>query len=395
MLPDPEHPGTVVYGWVKQSHSKADQGKTDQSKADQDKADQSKTDQSKTDQSKIDQSRAEESVGETLIRTDVKRDAPEINWDYAVVQRLHKEDLTTSLLPFNLGKAVLDHEETNNLLLEPGDIVTVFSHADLQVPIAKQSKFIRLEGEFKVAGVYQAQPGDALRDLVERAGGLTENAYLFGSQFTRESTRIEQQKRLDAFLDQMERDVERAASTTATRAGGGQEEALALQAKAEAQRRLIQRLRQVRATGRVVLEMKAKDPTVANLPNLPLEDGDRFVVPARPATVNVIGAVYNENSLLYRPAKRVSDYVRAAGGPTREADQGRTFVIRADGSLVGRASTSHLWGASFDSMRLAPGDTIVVPERLEKSNRSRELREWAQLVSQIALSAAVFRSLTK
>lgn len=388
ILPDPAHPGTVSYGWV--THS---QSKTDQSKTDQGKTDQSKTGQNKSDQSKSDQSKTEESAGETLVRTGVKRDAPEVNWDYAVIQRLHREDLTTHLLPFNLGKAVLDHDEANNLLLEPGDIVTVFSHADLQVPLAKQSKFIQLEGELKSAGVYQAHPGDTLKDLVERAGGLTENAYLFGAQFTRESTRAEQQKRLNVFVDEMERSVERAASTAATRANA--EDAKALEAKAEAQRRLIQRLREVKATGRIVLEMKAKDPTFADLPNLPLEDGDRFVVPARPATVGVIGAVYNENALLYRPSKRVSDYVRAAGGTTRDADAARVFVIRADGSVVGRASTSHLWGASFDSMRLMPGDAIVVPERLDKSNRSREIREWVNLASQIALSAAVFRSLTK
>lgn len=402
MLPDPSNPGTVNYDWVTRKPGKPDQSKPDQSKPGQSKTGQSRTGQSKTGQNQTGQNqtnqdnidqRTEESVGEVLIRTTVKRDAPEVNWDYAVIQRLNREDLTTHLLPFNLGKAVLDHDEANNLVLEPGDIVTVFSHADLQVPLAKQSKFVQLEGEFQAAGVYQAQPGDTLKDLVARAGGLTENAYLFGSQFTRESTRMEQQKRLEAFVNEMERSVERAASTAAQRSTT--EDSKALEAKVEAQRRLVQRLREVKATGRIVLEMKAKDPTLADLPDLSLEDGDRFVVPARPATIGVIGAVYNENALLYRPSKRVSDYIRAAGGPTRDADSGRTFVIRADGSVVGRASTSHLWGSSFDSMRLMPGDSIVVPERLEKSNRSRELRDWVQLASQIALSAAVFRSLTK
>jgi protein involved in polysaccharide export with SLBB domain len=388
IVPNPEHPDVVINESLTPSRIPTDKEKKD-------KAGSNKTDRSKTGQTIADKRDTEESVGETLIRTDVKRNAPEVNWDYAVVQRLNQEDLTTRLLPFNLGKAVLDHEETNNLLLEAGDIVTVFSHADLQVPLAKQSKFIQLEGEFKAAGVYQAQPGDTLRDLVERAGGLTQNAYLFGAQFTRESTRIEQQKRLDAFLDQMDQEIERSASTASTRAQGTPEEGKVLEARAEAQRKLVLRLRQVKATGRVVLEMKAKDPTLADLPNLSLEDGDRLVIPARPAIVNVIGAVYNENAHLYRPGRRVSDYVRAAGGTTRHSDSGRMFVIRADGSVVGRASTSHLWGDSFDSLRLMPGDAIVVPERLERSNLGRDLRDWVQVFAQVALSAAVFRSVTK
>ena len=393
IVPNPEHPDVVINESLTPSRIPTDKEKKD--KVDRNRNEGNRTDRSKTDQTIADKRDTEESVGETLIRTDVKRNAPEVNWDYAVIQRLNQEDLTTRLLPFNLGKAVLDHEETNNLLLEPGDIVTVFSHADIKVPLAKQSKFIQLEGEFKAAGVYQAQSGDTLRDLVARAGGLTENAYLFGAQFTRESTRIEQQKRLNAFLDQMEQEVERTVSTASSRTQGTPEEAKALEARADAQRRLVQRLRQVKATGRVVLELKTKDSALADLPNLPLEDGDRLVMPARPATVNVIGAVYNENAHLYRSGRRVSDYVRAAGGPTRRADAGRMFVIRADGSVVGRASTSHLWGSSFDSLRLMPGDAIVVPERLERSTFGRDLRDWIQVFSQIALSAAVFRSITK
>jgi protein involved in polysaccharide export with SLBB domain len=224
---------------------------------------------------------------------------------------------------------------------------------------------------------------------------LTPNAYLFGTQFTRESTRIEQKKRLDTFLDEMEREVERVASTVATRSAGGQEGAMALQAKVDAQRRLVQRLRQTKPLGRVVLEMKSKDPTLSDLPNLSLEDGDHLLIPARPATVNVIGAVYNENAHLYRSGKRVSDYLRAAGGTTRQADSGRMFVIRADGSVVGKASTSGWWGSGFDSLRMMPGDSIVVPERLDKSDRGRAIRDWALLASQIALSAAVFHSLSK
>jgi protein involved in polysaccharide export with SLBB domain len=136
-------------------------------------------------------------VNQERITTEVKRNAPEINWDYAVIQRLNRDDLTTGLIPFNLGKVVLESDESNNLELQPGDVVTIFSQADLQVPLAKQSKFVKLEGEFKAAGIYRLEPGESLRHLVERAGGLTENAYLFGAQFTRESTRQDQQKRLD------------------------------------------------------------------------------------------------------------------------------------------------------------------------------------------------------
>src|SRR5712671_1356044 len=87
----------------------------------------------------------------------IKPSQREVNWDYAVIERLNRNDLTTSLIPFNLGKAVIDGDPEQNLLLQPGDIVTVFSKQDIKVPVSKQTQYIRLEGEFKGSGVYQIQ----------------------------------------------------------------------------------------------------------------------------------------------------------------------------------------------------------------------------------------------
>src|SRR5438445_12180951 len=102
----------------------------------------------------------------------------EVNWDYAVVERINREDLTTSLIPFNLAKAVIDGDAEHNVLLQPGDIVTVFSKEDIRVPISKQTQYMRLEGEFKSSGVHQIVPGETLKQLVARVGGLAPNAYL-------------------------------------------------------------------------------------------------------------------------------------------------------------------------------------------------------------------------
>jgi polysaccharide export outer membrane protein len=113
--------------------------------------------------------------------TDLIRTAPEINWDYAVIQRLNPQDLTPHLVPFNLGKLVLDGDEQNNLALEPGDAVIIFSQNDIAVPLEKRSTFLRLEGEFRTAGVFRAETGETLRHLVERVGGYTNNGNLIGN----------------------------------------------------------------------------------------------------------------------------------------------------------------------------------------------------------------------
>ena len=116
------------------------------------------------------------------------------------------------MIPFGLGKVVLDHDSSQNLELEPGDVVTVFSTADIQVPQAERVKYVSLQGEIVHAGIYSVEPGETLRDVVARAGGLTPKAYLYGSEFLRESTQRLQQARLDQYANSMERDIQLSAS---------------------------------------------------------------------------------------------------------------------------------------------------------------------------------------
>jgi polysaccharide biosynthesis/export protein len=322
------------------------------------------------------------------LRAEMARNAPEINWDYAVIQRLNPVDLTTRLVPFNLGKLVLERDEASNLRLEPGDIITIFSQNDLAVPLAKRSKFVRLEGEFRAAGIYRAEPGETVRHLVARAGGFTANAYLYGAEFTRESVRREQQKGLDALIENLEEDITHNALAPA---GVNPDEAADQRARLETQRQMVARLRAIAANGRVVLDLKPDSNSVADLPEIAVEDGDRFVVPYRSSTVEVLGAVYNKNSFLYQRTGRLDDYLKRAGGPTREADPARMFVIRADGSILSRQSVKGFWDGGFASLRLMPGDAIVVPERLSHGAFLRGLRDWSQVFSQFALGAAAVR----
>lgn len=322
------------------------------------------------------------------IKTTVLRTAPEINWSYAVIERIDPQTLKPKLIPFNLGGAVLDHQQSENLALESGDVVTVFSVADLKVSRAQQTKYVRLEGEFVHAGIYSVDPGETLHHVIERAGGFTDQAYLYGSQFTRESTRREQQLRLDEYADTLARQVETSASSLSMSLVNAQAASTAGESIAS-QREIVQRMRSIRATGRVVLPIGFKSRLLADVPDMPLEDGDTFTVPATPTTVGVIGSVYDQNAFLF-DGGRLGNYVTKAGGPTRDADWHHAFVIHADGSVVSRTSLSGtvFSGNSFDHQAIHPGDTIVVPQKLSKTTVLRGLADWSSVMSQFALGAA-------
>ncbi|HEX7220502.1 MAG TPA: polysaccharide biosynthesis/export family protein, partial [Burkholderiales bacterium] len=79
------------------------------------------------------------------LSANVRRLGDEINWDYAVIERQRPADLTTELIPFNLGKAVLEGDATNNLELMAGDIVTVFSKTDVGAQSSRRPVVVSLE----------------------------------------------------------------------------------------------------------------------------------------------------------------------------------------------------------------------------------------------------------
>ncbi len=332
------------------------------------------------------------SVGEARLRNDIKATAPEINWDYAVIQRINKDDLSTTLIPFNLGKAILDNDQSQNLVLYPGDVVTVFSQQDIKIPIEKQVKFVRLEGEFVASGVYRVEPGETLRDLVQRVGGLTPNAYLFGSEFTRESTRERQQQELNRIVGDMEVQVERNATIGASNVASPEEAAL-LGPSLEGQRRLVEKLRQLRPTGRIVLELPGLNATLQDIPKIPLEDGDRFVVPFRPASVEVLGSVYNANAFIWKSDKRMSDYLRDSGGPNRNADKKHIFILRADGAVISSSNSGGgFWGGGIESYRLDPGDAVVVPEILVEGQCPEATEGLDTNILTVSLGSCIYRS---
>jgi len=314
-------------------------------------------------------------------KTEIRSLAPEIDWDYAAIERLDPETLKSTVIMFDLGKLVLQHDTSQDIELQAGDTVSIFSEADIRVPIAEQTKRVTLGGEIAHAGTYIVQPGETLRHLVERAGGFTPNAYLYGSDFTRESTRIVQQARIDEYVQSLGMQIQR--SSMLTSGGSGTDQA-------SIERGLLASLRQIRATGRIILRFAPDSRSTDSIPNIALEDGDHFVVPPMPATVNVVGAVYNQTSFLYARARRTGMYLQLAGGPNRNADRRREFIIRANGEVVSRKRGETIWsGTEFNSLPINPGDTIVIPEKTYKQSSMQSIMNWSQLASGLAMDAAM------
>jgi protein involved in polysaccharide export with SLBB domain len=321
------------------------------------------------------------------VMADIDQASADINWNYAAIERRDDRDLSTRIIPFNLGNAINNPSSSDNQVLQTGDVITIYSRKDIPLPQDKHAAFVRVGGEVNAPGVYRIDPGETLREVVARAGGLTSHSYLYASQLTRESTRLAQEEQLRLSIAQMQRDVSgryAAASSLAPTNAAEQ------QAQLSAQQAIINQLASVHPTGRIVLDMNSTAIAVSDIPEFPLEDGDSYFVPARLGTVQVAGAVYNESAFRYQAQKRLSAYLKDAGGPTRQADERRAFLVRADGTVVPRGRGGPWVDSGFESLTLLPGDAIIVPIKVRgPSSFMQQLPMLTQILSSAATTGAI------
>lgn len=332
-------------------------------------------------------------VSADRVANEVKNLLEEINWDYAVIERLDPKEVRSLLIPFNLTKAIKDKDPANDLTLLPGDVVTIFGVNDLPVPMSKRTQYVRIGGEINRPGIYQIQPGETLPQLVQSAGGLSSNAYAYGLVFTRESTRAQQQANLDQSIRRMEADSN-ARSAALLQNLSEQDKSIA-QMQSETQRLLLARLKGLKANGRIALEMDPEQPV---LPAIALEDGDQITVPNKPSFVGVYGAVMAETSFIHRPEASVRDYLDRAGLSVG-AEEDATLIVRADGSVESNQAARSLFasGSGFMSKRLQPGDSIFVPDKIDRRTAYTQFvqgaKDWTSILFQFGLGAAAIRTL--
>lgn len=282
----------------------------------------------------------------------------------------------------------IDQPDAGRLALASGDVLRAFNAVESMQPLLRQNTRVQVEGEVARPGVYVLPPASSVADAVRAAGGTTSGAYFYGMELMRESVRETQQRNYERALRDFEVQLMRNASTRRTDSA---EEATTAAAAATTGSRFIDQLRALKPTGRIVLPLT---PQSTALPELVLESGDRIYIPPQPTTVGVFGSVFSAGSYLHSANRTVGDYMRLAGGPTRGADDQSTFVVRANGSVKSSLQEggyfsrgNQLAGAAAD-----PGDTIFVPEELNKTTFLQGAKDWTLLLYQFGIGLAGIRS---
>ena len=317
----------------------------------------------------------------------------------AEITRLIKTEkgVTSKVININLGEALRENPE-HNIPLKEDDYLLV-----RQVPGWYIEKTVTLEGEEKFPGVYSFSKGERLSSVIERAGGFTEYAYLKGAFFTRESAKRIQEKRIKGAVDKLEKDMLRSQARLAEASVSGAD-AKGLEQSMVAKRDLLRKLKVAQATGRVVIVLDSLDKFAGSKYDLELEDGDTLTIPPMPWIVNVLGSVYNPTSIVYTRGKRADFYLSKVGGPTRDAEEGEMYIVKADGTVISKTqkgafglswdSEGKRWvGGGFMAARIDPGDSILVPSKITRIVWKKELMDWTTILFQLAVTAGVIVAL--
>jgi protein involved in polysaccharide export with SLBB domain len=319
----------------------------------------------------------------------------EINLDYAVIERFSRETLEVTLLPFHLGQVFATPMGKDDLALQPGDVITVFTYKDIQVPISRRQIFVRIEGEVNSPGVYQLGSNKNLQQLIQMAGGTTTEAFPFATSLFREEVKKTQKLNMDKILRKMEAE---SSSVVAQIMQSGGMDAASLQAKMQSiqqsQKQTLDRFRSLRPEGRIAIDIPVNGSgKVDDFPAIRLENGDRIVIPSMPSFVQVFGFVNTESALLYRKGLTVKDYL-AISGVGSSAEVNGAILVRANGSSITNQST---WGNDVLSAEVLPGDTIFLPEKLDResawSQTVRTAKDFTQVLYQLGLGAAAIKTL--
>jgi protein involved in polysaccharide export with SLBB domain len=280
-------------------------------------------------------------------------------------------------------EAALAGEARANVALSDGDVLTVPQIAGWKDVGAA----VTLSGEVAKPGVYGIEPGERLSSLLRRAGGMLETAYPQATVFARIDVRKMQEKTRQDLVQRLEQEsvtVKAAVNSTGT------EEAALQQAGVQQRQRMLEALRNAPVSGRLVVHLREgkKDFVKGSPDDVELRAGDTIEIPKQPGFVLIAGQVYNANAITYTPGKNAAWYVSRAGGATGLANRKAIFIVRANGSVS--SASSGLWSGGVLSEGIAPGDTIVVPERaVLGGNVWRNVLAIAQIAQAGALAAAV------
>lgn len=265
---------------------------------------------------------------------------------------------------------------TNKFQLQNGDSIQVPYYSAEPNPI----NTVELSGQVVLPGMYTIKPGQTLLELVNEAGGYTDNAYEPGGLLYRESAKIKEKEYNDRIYSDMIKFL--ATSPNAKEVVSGGSSSLPL---------ILSEFKNVAPVGRVTAEFNLSK--LSSNPNLDtkLQNADRIHIPEFNQEIYVLGEVITPGTRLYNSDFQPDDYIELSGGIGKFGDQGRIIVIKPNGDSY--LVTKSFFALGMKKNFMIPGSVIYVPREIGKLEGLNYAGIVAPIFSSLALSLASLNSI--
>jgi protein involved in polysaccharide export with SLBB domain len=266
-------------------------------------------------------------------------------------------------------------------LLQAYDEVTVF-----KIPHWNERKSVTIHGKVKYPGEYAIEDGDTMSDVLKRAGGFTNAAYVDGAVFTREELKVRQREGMERQIKDLESRVMYIATqpTDAGQTAGDKSQLISLLGT------LKDEIQKTPFVGRLSLNLQTDLRRFeGSSSDILLKNGDSLYVPEREDSVVVQGEVLNPNAIVYNASMSIDDYIEKAGGLKGSADEDNIFIVHANGEAeVIKSGYMFTSGAS-----VGPGDVIVIPMYISTYSGMQLAKDITAIVYQLAVSVAALQTI--
>ncbi|MDH4164140.1 MAG: SLBB domain-containing protein [Nitrospirota bacterium] len=295
------------------------------------------------------------------------------------VIRLSTDFLDRKVIPIDLD-ALMKGDSSQNITLLPKDLIRVYT-------TYREVEKVTIKGEVLRPAEYEIYKGERLSDFLLRVGGFTREAYPYGTVLKRKDVKLSQAKNMQAFISRMQSQMIQSAAGVAGTAVSA-EEAQFAKAELELNRGLLENLKsmQEQMEGRVAINITENiESWKGTKDDLLLQDGDTIMIPKRPQEILVLGEVHSIGAQVYIPDFRVRDYLNQTGGLTNYADDSQIFVLQANGLAFSSDSPDV---GNIEKMKLKAGDTIFVPQKIERYAIMRFTKDIIDILFKTAVTLA-------
>lgn len=276
----------------------------------------------------------------------------------------------------------LNRQQQDGFVLKPNDYVFV-----PMIKGAQSTATVELTGEVRFPGNYRIREGEDISDLIKRAGGFTEDAYFFGARYTSPQAQKIQQQSINQMIEELQLRASKQLAQKSQTAVDKETATMVQETRTNLQN-FIDKLEEVGVSGRVAINLANLENFADSKYDFALEDGDALHIPQKPNFVAVTGAVYAPSAYHYQPGQTAQDYLQKAGGVSETADEDYMYILRANGEVISKKQ-GHMFAHAFASTEIMPGDTVVVPENLDRIPALRLVRDVSDILFKIATTAGI------